>query len=380
MKKKTKTYKRTRFAVTTLLEAFGRLGSERSLSIASITLLDETVAYDSEERAFAAYASAPTTSLLTVVRSGAVLLEVRANATDVTIGVEAHDDYIVDRVFAPFDEAAEEARLPKPPSPLQVERFCVVAPLHWETLPHLAARLATHGISIESHAIELSRYPDNTTYSEWAPALEDIRKSGEPKSYSIWCHGTGPAGTFRLSISKARFSRTNEFFSCVTLSGLTDAGVADDIVAFLGLEPDRPSSSTSLPRSAFVAHRFDTEGERMAGVLARFLELLGFDVKTGRGFSPEPVGEKLRKRIESQAVLFILLTRGEDTTWLTQESLLAHVREKRVVILREAGVEYKAGMLGDLEYITFEGTAIERVFIPILEGLRELGFLSFGRA
>lgn len=376
--KKTKTYDRTRFAVSTLSEAFKRVGSERSLTSASVDLLDGTFEFDSEERLFAAYASGSFTCSL-AVRSGPARLSVRASATQATVEVEAPEESVVSQVFALFEEAAQEARLPEAPASLDVERFCVVAPLHWETLPLLATHLATFGITIDSQTISLSRYPDKTTYSTWAPALEDIRKNGEPKRFSIWCNGKGPAGSFRVHIAKQRYVDSNEFYLSVELWGLQEARIADDIVAFLGLRPDQPSPSKTLPRSAFVAHRFDTEGEQVADRLARFLELLGFDVKTGRGFSPEPVAEKVRKRIESQAVLFVVLTPGEDATWLTQESILAYAKEKRVVILRDTRVTYKAGLLGDLEYITFEGTAIERAFIPILEGLRELGFLSLAR-
>jgi hypothetical protein len=86
------------------------------------------------------------------------------------------------------------------------------------------------------------------------------------------------------------------------------------------------------------------------------------------------VSDKVRTRLEQQGLVFAVLTPGDDTTWLIQESLLADVKGKPLVILKEQTTSFKAALLADHEYIPFDDSNIETTFIPILEGLRELGY------
>ena len=48
--------------------------------------------------------------------------------------------------------------------------------------------------------------------------------------------------------------------------------------------------------------------------------------------------------------------------------------EKPLILLVEEGIEYKAGVLGDLEYVRFPMGHVSVAFVPILEGLQELGY------
>ena len=77
--------------------------------------------------------------------------------------------------------------------------------------------------------------------------------------------------------------------------------------------------------------------------------------------------------MDKQAIVFAIFTAGDDATWLTQESLLASL-SKPLFLLKEKNYAFKPGLLGDHEYIPFTSPAIETTFIPILEGIRELGF------
>ena len=65
---------------------------------------------------------------------------------------------------------------------------------------------------------------------------------------------------------------------------------------------------------------------------------------------------------------------GHHGTWLVQEQILASTRGKHVFVLRASNATSKSGLLADHEYIPFDPPHIERTFIPILEGLREIGF------
>ena len=132
-----------------------------------------------------------------------------------------------------------------------------------------------------------------------------------------------------------------------------------------------------LERTVFIAHRFDERGQEADSKVARFLELLGFRVVTGRGFAPTPIAEKVKGRLTSQAIVIAILTTGDDSTWLVQESLLANLGGKPLFLLKEEGTSFKPGLLADVEYIPFESHAIEKAFIPLLEGLRELKLQAF---
>jgi hypothetical protein len=136
---------------------------------------------------------------------------------------------------------------------------------------------------------------------------------------------------------------------------------------FLGLEPCAPAVLVERPsRSIFIAHRFDDTASALADRLARFLNILGFDVKTGRGYAPRSVSDKVRERLEQQAVVVALRTKGEDDTWLIQESILADSRGKPLIIIKELGADFKSGLLADLEYIAFQAPHIEQALVPLL--------------
>jgi hypothetical protein len=106
----------------------------------------------------------------------------------------------------------------------------------------------------------------------------------------------------------------------------------------------------------------------------KFLSLLQFEVSTGEGFSPERISKKVKQRLTSQEVVIVIVSKKGDITWLIQEATGAAFVEKPLILLIEKGVEFKAGILGDLEYIEFPQGHISVTFIPILEGLQELGY------
>lgn len=125
-------------------------------------------------------------------------------------------------------------------------------------------------------------------------------------------------------------------------------------------------------RSAFVAHGFDGEGQANAHEVRRFLELSGLEVTDGKSFAPLSVSEKVSGRIEKGDILVAIVTPQDDPTWVTQEITRADTLGKHPFILKDDRVEFKGGILGDREYISFQHGCISQTFTPILEGLREL--------
>ena len=102
--------------------------------------------------------------------------------------------------------------------------------------------------------------------------------------------------------------------------------------------------------------------------------MLGFQVTTGEGYSPKGVSNKVKRRLLAQEVVIAVLSRKDDSTWLTQEAAGAAFTSRPLILLIEEGVTFKPGVLGDLEYIRFSEGQIPMAFVPLLEGLQELGY------
>ncbi len=251
----------------------------------------------------------------------------------------------------------------------------MVADLNWAIVPELLARLGRQGWDVKHVSITIRRYPDTLTFDSVDEAIANVRKHGPPKRYSINLTTSGGSKSFSLSRDR---NIHDEQYLVVGMNGVEDSAQLDGIVELFGLTPDELATFQSVPsRTAFVAHKFDRTGNEAADKLARFLELLGFAVQTGRGYAPGPISEKVLARIERQSTIFAILTPGDDNTWLTQESIVAEVQDKPLFILKERTAEFKPGILADHEFIPFENSGLEATFVPILEGLRELGYLDF---
>jgi len=255
--------------------------------------------------------------------------------------------------------------------PKNIYLFCKPAPFNWHVLPELPARLKKAGMPVKRHEISISRYPTNIEYDSLEEALNDVRVNGQPKRYDLRFWGAGNAKSFGL----LRFwNLSDQEILQIDLNGFGSVEDARSLADFLGLQVDSVSSKKSLlERKCFIAHRFDKCGEDLAEKLARFLGLLNFDVLTGRGFVPGSVSEKVKSRMDQQALVFAILTAGDDNTWLTQESLLGSI-QKPLFLLKESQYSFKPGLLGDHEFIPFVTPNLETTFIPILEGIKNVGF------
>ena len=249
--------------------------------------------------------------------------------------------------------------------------------VNWGPFLELEGRLEKMGISIERTSVEISRYPDTITYNSFEEAFNDIKENGNPKRFYIVLSGTINKKSFNLRLVRLINLRDQYIFK-IEVEDIKSTDIVDSITDYLGLEPgDEFCAQSNLERTAFIAHRFDSAGTELADKLARFLELLGIKVSSGRSFSPGPVSSKVKSRIKSQALFFLIISPGEDNTWLTQESILGIFQDKPLFRLREESAKLKTGILTDYEYIPFESLNIQNTFIPILEGLRELKYLYF---
>ena len=256
---------------------------------------------------------------------------------------------------------------------MDIERSLKLFDFNWGAFKDIEIKFKKEEIDFEWARIRILRYPDEIGYDSIEDACRDVREKGPPKTFHIIIHGKYKSEeTFSMRIHRGNYS-----FS-LYMSGIDGLSPLNSIMEFLGLEPAEPLLLPPSPkRTAFIAHRFDPKGSELADKLARFMELLNFKVVTGRSYSPKSVADKVRERIETQALLFIIITPGEDDTWLTQESILGSIKGKPLIILKDKSTDFKSGILSDHEYISFLSPHIESTFIPILEGLRELGYELF---
>jgi hypothetical protein len=260
---------------------------------------------------------------------------------------------------------------------MEIYRSCKIADINWGALPEITGRLSKYGIEISSTSVQISRYPDTVTYDSLEKASYDVKENGPPKRFQMNIYGKRNDQSYRLQVLRLRNIHDIDILS-LQIYGILELKEFDSIADFLGLVPDEPIAFTSRRhRTAFIAHKFDSQGIECADRLARFLELLKFRVVTGRAYAPRSIAAKVRARIEEQEVILVVLTPGDDNTWLTQESIVADVKGKPLIIVKDRSAEFKPGLLADHEFIPFALPYIESSFIPILEGLRELGYLDF---
>ena len=128
-----------------------------------------------------------------------------------------------------------------------------------------------------------------------------------------------------------------------------------------------------LQPSIFIAHRFDSKGEKYFETVSTFLVLLGFDVQHGKNYTSQAIPDKVRTLIDSQDILLAIISGNEEAPWLIAEPNYALGREKHVVLAVENGANYDATILGkDLEQIRFEPGHIEQSFIHLLREFRSV--------
>ena len=135
-----------------------------------------------------------------------------------------------------------------------------------------------------------------------------------------------------------------------------------------------PEKSPSLSRydlkkSIFLAHRFDDDGNRTAGLLSTFLRRLGFDLLEGSGYEARDIPAKVADRIRSQDIFVCVATTG-DLSWILSELGFAKGLGKYLIVLCEDTVDFNKGIIGaDYEYIPFPQGCIEKTYSDLLYAL-----------
>lgn len=163
-------------------------------------------------------------------------------------------------------------------------------------------------------------------------------------------------------------------FVSVKADDLTIVGGLHDKIAkiFQARNPVVEGQAVSrfdLKPTVFLAHRFDDQGKQYAGVLCRFMQLLGFEVIEGEGYEARDIPAKVAERIRTQDIFVCLVSEG-DPTWLLTEAAFAKGLAKYLVMLVQDDLPLKKGIIGqDYEHMTFPRGIVEKAFTNLLYAL-----------
>jgi hypothetical protein len=145
-------------------------------------------------------------------------------------------------------------------------------------------------------------------------------------------------------------------------------------------EPALAPTTLSEATSAFVGQSFAAVDDRVNHTVRRFLEAMDMKVITGEKPAADSVSAKVRRRIES-AQLFVGVFTCRDrlagrqewstSTWIVDEKAYALARDKKLVLVKEEGVQSIGGLQGDYEYIEFQRDKLENLVLALLETFNE---------
>jgi len=149
-------------------------------------------------------------------------------------------------------------------------------------------------------------------------------------------------------------------------------------------EPETVAATVKAPslraaRIVFVGKSFLGIDAKVTVPVERILRALGLVVVTGEKPKADAVSKKVKGRIDSCDVFLGIFTRrdkleGKDewatSSWVVDEKAYAIAQNRKLVILREAGVNSIGGIQGDYEYIEFDRTKLEELMVNLVEIFR----------
>jgi hypothetical protein len=135
------------------------------------------------------------------------------------------------------------------------------------------------------------------------------------------------------------------------------------------------------PASVFIGQSFSPTDANVNSAVARLVEAYGFPVLTGEKPKADTVSKKVRERIEAASVFLGVFTRRDrikgrqewtTSSWVIDEKAYALAKGKKLILLRESGVQSIGGIQGDYEYVEFIRENMVEVLIRLVQVLRSL--------
>jgi hypothetical protein len=149
-----------------------------------------------------------------------------------------------------------------------------------------------------------------------------------------------------------------------------------------GLRHDAGAGVTTLfeATTAFVGQSFAAVDDRVNHIVRRFLEAMDIKVVTGEKPAADSISAKVRRRIEGAQLFVGVFTRRDriagrqewsTSTWIVDEKAYALARDRKLVLIKEEGVQSIGGLQGDYEYIEFRRDKLESLVLALLETFKE---------
>jgi hypothetical protein len=142
----------------------------------------------------------------------------------------------------------------------------------------------------------------------------------------------------------------------------------------------------AVPGPIFIAQSFAEVDAVVNGTIGRFVEAFGHKVVTGEKPKADSVSKKVRERIEAATYFLGIFTRRDrvhgrrnewtTSTWVIDEKAYALANRKKLVLIREAGVQSIGGIQGDYEYLEFTRETLADLLVKLVPVLRGLGDMN----
>jgi len=145
--------------------------------------------------------------------------------------------------------------------------------------------------------------------------------------------------------------------------------------------PTQETTRTRASASVFIGQSFSPSDAGVNSAVARFVEACGFSVVTGEKPKADTVSSKIRDRIEAASFFLGIFTRRDrlknrrkwtTSAWVIDEKAYALAKGKKLILLRESGVQSIGGIQGDYEYVEFIRDDLAEVLIKLVQILRTL--------
>jgi hypothetical protein len=127
--------------------------------------------------------------------------------------------------------------------------------------------------------------------------------------------------------------------------------------------------------TAFVGHSFAEREREVVSSVVQALASVGIHTETGERPAADKISVKVKRRIEAQHMFVGVFTRGDrlgrrqrwtTSAWVIDEKAYAHARGKRLILLRENGVDSIGGIQGDQEYIPFDRARLDKLALAVI--------------
>jgi hypothetical protein len=146
-----------------------------------------------------------------------------------------------------------------------------------------------------------------------------------------------------------------------------DAAVKPTAVGQIDAEGFRPT--------AFIGHSFAVKDVLLVEMVTATLGAIGVKVVTGHKPRADRISAKVKDLIDGQHMFVGIFTRGDrlvgkkewsTSAWVIDEKAYASA-SKKLILLKEAGVESIGGIQGDYEYIEFDRNKFDLAILSLLQ-------------